>query len=62
MPERIHPSVTRVTVRGGRVVHAVVRDADGIARTACGSRRLRAVDRAQPRTTPVTCPGCRPLA
>ncbi|WP_432051773.1 hypothetical protein [Streptomyces xiamenensis] len=61
MPEHI-PQMKRVRVRGGRHVHAVVLDADGIARTACGSRRLRAVDRKQPASEPITCPNCRKVA
>ncbi|MGW7296127.1 hypothetical protein ACWGIB_27540 [Streptomyces xiamenensis] len=61
MPEHI-PPMKRVVVRGGRVVHAVVLDDAGMARTACGSRRLRAVDRARPSADPVTCPNCRKAA
>ncbi|WP_181785113.1 hypothetical protein [Streptomyces phytophilus] len=57
MSEYIQP-MTRVIVRGGRVVHAVIRDENGIARTACGSRRLRAVDRAQHDDEAITCPAC----
>lgn len=57
MPEYI-PPMTRVIVRGGRHTHAVQVDAEGIARTACGSRRLRAVDRAAHPDDPITCPNC----
>ncbi|MFD7509531.1 hypothetical protein ACFV5N_09335 [Streptomyces sp. NPDC059853] len=57
MPERI-PPMKRVRVRGGRLVHAVIRDEAGIARTACGSRRLRAVDSKEWDSTPITCPRC----
>ncbi|MFD5682166.1 hypothetical protein [Streptomyces bacillaris] len=53
------PPMTRVIVRGGRVVHAVTVDEGGAARTACGSRRLRPVDRAQHDDEPITCPACR---
>lgn len=57
MPEYI-PKMTRVRVRGGRHTHAVIVDENGHARTACLSRRLRAVDRPQADDEPITCPNC----
>lgn len=55
----LNGALTRVRVRGGRHVHAVALDAAGIARTTCGSRRLRRVDRRQlDHDEPVTCPNC----
>jgi hypothetical protein len=56
MTEYINPRMRRVRVRGGRHIHAV-HHPEGIARTLCGSRRLRAVDR-EAAGERVTCPGC----
>ncbi|RLL68388.1 hypothetical protein D7M15_17865 [Streptomyces sp. Z26] len=54
--------MARVVVRGGRHVHAVRVDEQGVARTACGSRRLRRCDHPQYADEPVTCPNCPPEA